>query len=209
MYSETVWQGVNWTFLKSAMAKELLWTGNHAAAALWMMRYDNDYGNDRIYHLPKWWVTWRKVLCGDDQYVWNERIPLPGLRFVKTETNRMIPLRINMGLTIGIVWEGLWKQKESVYAELKLLGQQYRHYSRDAGRKRIGAARILLDYTMPGIKNHFLKAEWNERERSAVRLSEEYGITTTQQTVRGGEFADSYLEWARRKGIPSPPGQKP
>jgi len=48
---------------------------------------------------------------------------------------------------------------EAVYAELKLLGRQYRHYMELHVKALLGLTHIL-DYVMPGIKKMF--NSWNE-----------------------------------------------
>ena len=52
-----------------------------------------------------------------------------------------------------------YEPEESIYAELKLLGRQYRHYMRMRVESVLELTH-LLDYTMPGIKT--LLKGWNE-----------------------------------------------
>lgn len=80
-----------------------------------------------------------------------------GLRRVKTDKQDAITIS-NFGIDN---WYRLknYEAEESVYAELKLLGRQYKHYM----KMRIDSVlelTHLLDYTMPGIKS--LLKGWNE-----------------------------------------------
>ncbi len=69
------------------------------------------------------------------------------------------------GLTTSVYGIDHWyrlknyEAEDSVYAELKLLGRQYRHYMRMRVESVLELTH-LLDYTMPGIKT--LLKGWNE-----------------------------------------------
>ena len=55
-----------------------------------------------------------------------------------------------------------FKVSEDIYGELRLLGQQYRHYMK-LHVTSLHELTHLLDYTMPGIKT--MLASWNEGNR--------------------------------------------
>lgn len=120
-----------------------------------------------------------------------------GLRFVKTDKQDAITIS-NYGIDH---WYRLkdYEAEESVYAELKLLGRQYRHYMRMRVESVLELTH-LLDYTMPGIKN--LLKGWNETngKDKLSDFSEEYWHYDNITRQSEEEFADSYLEWAERKG---------
>ena len=120
-----------------------------------------------------------------------------GLRRVKTDKQDAITIS-NYGIDH---WYRLkdYEAEESVYAELKLLGRQYRHYMRLRVESVLGLTH-LLDYTMPGIKS--LLEGWNETN-GKDKLSdfvEEYWHynTITEQTLE--QFMESYLIWTKKKG---------
>ena len=87
---------------------------------------------------------------------------------------------------------------EDVYGELKLLGQQYRHYMK-LHIMSLHELIHLLDYTMPGIKG--MLASWNEGTRKD-KLSDfverfwHYDIITTYSE---NEFTEQYKLWAKEK----------
>lgn len=87
---------------------------------------------------------------------------------------------------------------EDVYGELKLLGQQYRHYMK-LHIMSLHELIHLLDYTMPGIKG--MLASWNEGTRKD-KLSDfverfwHYDIITTYSE---NEFIEQYKLWAKEK----------
>lgn len=91
---------------------------------------------------------------------------------------------------------------EDKYAELKFLGQQYRHYM----KLHISALQnltYLIDQTMPGIKG--LLCSWNERNGKDklgdfVERFWYYDLITRQSET---EFVEHYKIWA--KEIPSEP----
>lgn len=120
-----------------------------------------------------------------------------GLRFVKTDKQDAITIS-NYGIDH---WYRLkdYEAEESVYAELKLLGRQYRHYMRMRVESVLELTH-LLDYTMPGIKN--LLKGWNETngKDKLSDFAEEYWHYDNITRQSEEEFADSYLEWAERKG---------
>ena len=120
-----------------------------------------------------------------------------GLRFVKTDKQDAITIS-NYGIDH---WYRLkdYEAEESVYAELKLLGRQYRHYMRMRVESVLELTH-LLDYTMPGIKN--LLKGWNATngKDKLSDFAEEYWHYDNITRQSEEEFADSYLEWAERKG---------
>lgn len=87
---------------------------------------------------------------------------------------------------------------EDVYGELKLLGQQYRHYMK-LHIMSLHELIHLLDYTMPGIKG--MLASWNEGTRKD-KLSDfverfwHYDIITAYSE---NEFTEQYKLWAKEK----------
>lgn len=81
-----------------------------------------------------------------------------------------------------------------IYEELKLLGQQYRHYMK----------LHLLDLTMPGIKN--LLASWNETNRKDKRSDfvERFWHYDVITSMSEQEFTEEYILWAKeKKYVPS------
>lgn len=87
---------------------------------------------------------------------------------------------------------------EDIYGELKLLGQQYRHYMK-LHIMSLHELIHLLDYTMPGIKG--LLASWNEGNRKD-KLSDfverfwHYDKITCLSEM---EFIEQYTNWAKEK----------
>ena len=120
-----------------------------------------------------------------------------GLRRVKTDKQDAITIS-NYGIEH---WYRLkdYEAEESVYAELKLLGRQYRHYMRMRVESVLELTH-LLDYTMPGIKK--LLKGWNETsgKDKLSDFAEEYWHYDNITRQSEEEFVDSYLEWAERKG---------
>lgn len=87
---------------------------------------------------------------------------------------------------------------KDVYGELKLLGQQYRHYMK-LHILSLQELTHLLDYTMPGIKQ--LLASWNEnslkdKRSDFVERFWHYDIITSMSEM---EFVDEYIKWAKAK----------
>jgi len=85
-----------------------------------------------------------------------------------------------------------------VYGELKLLGQQYRHYMK-LHITSLHELTHLLDYTMPGIKG--MLASWNEGNQKD-KLSdfvEPFWHYDTITTLTEIEFIEQYISWAKEK----------
>ena len=88
--------------------------------------------------------------------------------------------------------------REDIYGELKLLGQQYRHYMK-LHIMSLHELTHLLDYTMPGIKRMF--ASWNENSRKD-KLSDfverfwHFDMITMHSEE---EFIEQYQLWAKKK----------
>lgn len=85
-----------------------------------------------------------------------------------------------------------------VYGELKLLGQQYRHYMK-LHVMSLHELTHLLDYTMPGIKK--MLASWNEENRKD-KLSdfvEQFWHYDEITSLSESEFIEKYKIWAKEK----------
>lgn len=91
-----------------------------------------------------------------------------------------------------------FQSSEDIYGELKLLGQQYRHYMK-LHIMSLHELIHLLDYTMPGIKS--MLASWNEGTRKD-KLSDfverfwHYDLITVYSE---NEFIEQYKLWAKEK----------
>lgn len=91
-----------------------------------------------------------------------------------------------------------FQTSEDIYGELKLLGQQYRHYMK-LHITSLHELTHLLDYTMPGIKG--MLASWNEGTRKD-KLSDfverfwHFDMITTHSEQ---EFIEQYQLWAKEK----------
>ena len=120
-----------------------------------------------------------------------------GLRRVKTDKQDAITIS-NYGIDH---WYRLknYEAEESVYAELKLLGRQYRHYMRMRVESVLELTH-LLDYTMPGIKT--LLKGWNETngKDKLGDFAEEYWHYDNITKKSEEQFIKSYLKWAKEKG---------
>lgn len=92
-----------------------------------------------------------------------------------------------------------YEPEESIYAELKLLGRQYRHYMRMRVESVLELTH-LLDYTMPGIKT--LLKGWNEinGKDKLGDFVEEYWHYDNITKKSEEQFIESYLKWAKEKG---------
>lgn len=120
-----------------------------------------------------------------------------GLRRVKTDRQDAVTIS-NYGIDH---WYRLkdYEAEAIVYAGLKLLGRQYRHYMRMRVESVLELTH-LLGYTMPGIKP--LLKGWNESngKDKLGDFAEEYwhydNITRTSEK----QFIDRYLKWAKKKG---------
>ena len=91
-----------------------------------------------------------------------------------------------------------FKASENVYGELKMLGQQYRHYMK-LHIMSLHELTHLLDYTMPGIKS--MLASWNEGNRKD-KLSdfvERFWHYDTITCLSETEFIKQYTFWAKEK----------
>lgn len=85
-----------------------------------------------------------------------------------------------------------------VYGELKLLGQQYRHYMK-LHIMSLHELTHILDYTMPGIKK--MLASWNEENRKD-KLSdfvEQFWHFDEITNLSESEFIEKYKDWAKEK----------
>lgn len=85
-----------------------------------------------------------------------------------------------------------------VYGELKLLGQQYRHYMK-LHIMSLHELTHILDYTMPGIKK--MLASWNEENRKD-KLSdfvERFWHYDEITKMSESEFIEKYKDWAKEK----------
>ena len=90
-----------------------------------------------------------------------------------------------------------------VYDELKLLGQQYRHYMK-LHLLALAGLTHLLDRTMPGIKT--LLAGWNEANRKDKRSDfvEHFWHYDVITSMTEEKFIEEYISWAKeRKYVPS------
>lgn len=90
-----------------------------------------------------------------------------------------------------------------IYEELKLLGQQYRHYMK-LHLLSLAELTHLLDLTMPGIKN--LLASWNETNRKDKRSDfvERFWHYDVITSMSEQEFTEKYILWAKeKKYVPS------
>ena len=91
-----------------------------------------------------------------------------------------------------------FQTSEDIYGELRLLGQQYRHYMK-LHIMSLHELTHLLDYTMPGIKG--MLASWNEGTRKD-KLSDfverfwHYDMITAHSE---SEFIEQYKLWAKEK----------
>ena len=120
-----------------------------------------------------------------------------GLRRVKTDKQDAITIS-NYGIDH---WYRLkdYETEESTYAELKLLGRQYRHYMRMRVESVLGLTH-LLDYTMPGIKT--LLKGWNETngKDKLADFVENYWHYYNITQMSEEQFVSNYLEWAKKGG---------
>lgn len=119
-----------------------------------------------------------------------------GLRHVKTDKQDAITIS-NYGIDH---WYHLkdYEAEENIYAELKLLGRQYRHYMRMRVESVLELTH-LLDYTMPGIKT--LLKGWKETngKDKLGDFAEEYWHYDNITKKSEKQFTESYLKWAKKK----------
>ena len=91
-----------------------------------------------------------------------------------------------------------FQASNDVYGELKLLGQQYRHYMK-LHIMSLHELTHILDYTMPGIKK--MLASWNEENRKD-KLSdfvEQFWHFDEITNLSESEFIEKYKDWAKEK----------
>ncbi len=91
-----------------------------------------------------------------------------------------------------------FKASDDVYGELKMLGQQYRHYMK-LHIMSLHELTHLPDYTMPGIKR--MPASWNEGNRKD-KLSdfvERFWHYDNITRLSEKEFIEQYTLWAKEK----------
>lgn len=91
-----------------------------------------------------------------------------------------------------------FKASDDVYGELKMLGQQYRHYMK-LHIMSLNELTHLLDYTMPGIKG--MLASWNEgtRKDKLSDFVERFWHYDNITRLSEKEFIEQYTLWAKEK----------
>lgn len=91
-----------------------------------------------------------------------------------------------------------FQTSEDKYGELKLLGQQYRHYMK-LHIMSLHELIHLLDYTMPGIKG--MLASWNEgtRKDKLSDFVEQFWHYDMITAYSENEFIEEYKFWARER----------
>ena len=126
-----------------------------------------------------------------------KRYRCQGIRNAKTDK---IDSRIIANYGIDF-WYHLtdFKPSEQYYAELRLLGRQYRQYMKFRVENVLALAN-MLDQTMPGIKT--LLGDWN-KYTGKDKLSDfayEYWHfdNITKKTEK--QFVESFTKWAKKKG---------
>lgn len=89
--------------------------------------------------------------------------------------------------------------QEDAYAELRLLGRQYRFYMESRIDQLLNLTH-LLDYTMPGLKNCF--SGWNEYsgKDKLCDFVEEYWHYDKITKYSESKFAERYQKWTKKKG---------
>lgn len=120
-----------------------------------------------------------------------------GLRKVKTDRHDAITIA-NYGIDHWFQLKDHVNDKD-VYAELKILGRQYRFHMESRVENMLNLTH-LLDYTMPGIKRYF--GGWSEVS-GKDKLSdfvEEYWHYDNITRKSEKQFVRSYSNWAKRKG---------
>lgn len=151
-----------------------------------------------IYHLPVvlYFVELGYFVSVINPYGMKKYAKNTSIRLAKTDKLDSITIA-NYGLE---KWDKLeaFKQDDSVYEELKLLGRRYRAYM-ELHVKALLELTHMLDYTMPGIKREF-KA-WDERYNKD-KLSDfverfwHYDLITSMSLE---EFITEYNSWAKEK----------
>lgn len=151
-----------------------------------------------IYHLPvATYLQEKDIFVSIINPFEMKKYRCQGLRRVKTDKQDSITIS-NYGIDH---WFHLrnYTTDTQIYAELKILGRQYRHYM----KMRIESVQELthlLDYTMPGIKT--LLAGWSETN-GKDKLSdfvEEYWHFDNITKKSEKQFSNSYAKWAAKKG---------
>lgn len=91
-----------------------------------------------------------------------------------------------------------FQTSEDKYGELKLLGQQYRHYMK-LHIMSLHELIHLLDYTMPGIKG--MLASWNEgtRKDKLSDFVEQFWHYDMITAYSENEFIEEYKFWAKER----------
>ena len=118
------------------------------------------------------------------------------LRKVKTDKRDSMTIA-NYGID---KWLSLrpFTPQEDVYAELRLLGRQYRFFMESRIALLLNLTH-LLDYTMPGIKTAF--NGWNEYsgKDKLCDFVEEYWHFDVITKYSERQFIERYLKWAKKK----------
>ena len=89
--------------------------------------------------------------------------------------------------------------QEDVYAELRLLGRQYRFYMESRIEQLLNLTH-LLDYTMPGLKSCF--SGWSEYsgKDKLCDFVEEYWHYDNIIKFSESKFVERYQKWTKKKG---------
>ena len=159
-----------------------------------------------IYHLPV--LTYLKdsgIFTAVINPYQMKQYRVQGLRRVKTDKADSMTIA-KYGLDN---WDELkdFVSSEDRYRELSLLSRQYRHYMRIHVASLLELTHIL-DYTMPGVKKEF--NSWNP-ESGRDKLAdfvEKYWHYDNIRKKSERQFVESYLNWAKKKGIPTLPADQ-
>lgn len=151
-----------------------------------------------IYHLPVLTFFQERgyFIAVVNPYAMKKYAKDNGIRGAKTDKLDSITIA-NYGID---KWFRLQKYEgdEKIYAELKLLGRQYRHYM-ELHIKALQELTHILDYTMPGIKR--LLKSWNETNNKD-KLSdfvEVFWHFDTILSMSREDFLSAYKEWAKQR----------
>lgn len=89
--------------------------------------------------------------------------------------------------------------QEDVYAELRLLGRQYRFFMESRIEQLLNLTH-LLDYTMPGLKSYF--SGWSEYsgKDKLCDFVEEYWHYDNIIKFSESKFVERYQKWTKKKG---------
>lgn len=119
------------------------------------------------------------------------------IRKVKTDKRDAISIA-NYGID---KWFNLrrFDAQEDIYAELKLLGRQYRFFMESRIEHLLNLTH-LLDYTMPGVKSCF--GGWSETSGrdKLCDFVEEYWHYDNITKRSESKFVEHYQKWAKKKG---------